>query len=354
MKSETATERGRVRGLAKTRKQATSVATMLVAGCLALLPSCAGTPTPTDIDTSHDRDAKDLERHRDEMIARCNGDADCIRKAEAWFRAELAKVNEARRSAKQHNWQDAYERRKLWEDSLRGLIPAWPSLKDLFFTPGVVGSVQIESGSLGSTGNGSTTVSWEPTVKINGTASFGGSISVASTVEGNLQLSGTTAPDGTRSARVYSGTIIAKVGSLTNPDAMATLTVAIDERNRLEIAPNGTGTLTVVVTRELSDKAWNALVPYYIMIRLPVTLGANDSFSISQVNETLAKLTGRTPFPITDYDGDGIRNHDLDHAALLVDFALQEERADINVDGLWDQVDLDTWERLFTVDFNAQ
>lgn len=319
-----------------------------------MFPSCAGVPTDDDIKDEFDMDLARLNEAYERLKADCHGDAGCLQKQREWYRTQVAQLQNDRGVAREHHWQDAQDRRKAWEDALRGLIPNWPSLKDLFSKSGVKASIQITSNSLGTAGNGVSTVAWATKLKVQGNTSFTAGLEGSATIEGSFNLEGTTTADGTRSAEVYSGLVVAKVGDPIDPSDMVTLTVVKDSRNRLEIAPSGTGTLTVVVTREISDKIWNALMPYYIQVHLPVTRHADDSISINLLDAKLSQITGRTPFVITDYNGDGVREHDQDLAALMVDFAQHTERADLNSDDAWDQADIDLWENLFALDLDLQ
>jgi hypothetical protein len=144
------------------------------------------------------------------------------------------------------------------------------------------------------------------------------------------------------------------VAKTTLGDDMVTLTVEKDSRNRIEIGPDGVGTLTAVVSRQISDKQWGGLIPYFILVRLPVTRTADDCIHINMNGATMATITRRTPFAVTDYNGDGVRDHTLDYTTLLADFAQQAGRADMNRDGSWTQADLDMWENLYQADYDAQ
>jgi hypothetical protein len=323
---------------------------MLLAGVVALVPSCASPPTPIEIDRTYDADVERLMQLRDEMIASCNGDVACIREAYTWFRDRLNELFMIREKAREANWRDAYERRKEWEKKIRDMLPNWPDLKSLIPKGGITGSVSLDSTALGSGSSNASSfvpVLWDSTITITGTVQFAGSLQATADVSGSISLSGSTASDGTRTADIYSGSVVAKVQGRND---LVTMTIEKDARNRLVIAPDGTGTLTMVVTREISDNRWNALVPYYIQVQLPVTRTGDDRIHVNINNATMPTITRQAPFLITDYNGDGVRDHTADYAALLADHAQHADRADMNVDGVWDQADLDMWENLYLID----
>lgn len=326
----------------------------LVAGTMTIMPSCASPPTMPEITAQFDQEAELLKQARDQMIAACNGDAACIAAAKAWYTTIYTELLRLRWEAIQENWQDAYERRKEWEKKIREMFPSWPDLKDIIPKLGVLGTIDIESSALGSGSSGSvalTSPTWESTIKISGTVQFSGSLLATGEVSGSLSMSGNTASDGSRTAQVYSGMIVAKI---IDTDDLVTLTLEKDSRNQLTIGADGVGTLNLVFTREISDKAWNAIVPYFIQVKVPVTRTSNDRIEVNLSGVKLSKITGRTPFAITDYNDDGVRDHTLDYASLLADYAMLDTRADMNTDGAWTQADLDMWENLHLADKNAE
>lgn len=284
------------------------------------------------------------------MKRQCNGDPACIAAVNEWYREMLQDVLDGYRDAIRENWKDAYERRKAWEDKLREMIPTWPDLKTLLPKKGVIGSINLTTTSLGS-GSPSEAALWDTTIKLSGTSVFTNTLSATAEITGTISMSGFTAADGSRSADIYSGSIVA---TINGGDDMMTMTLETDPRNHLVLGANNTGTLTMIVTREISDKRWNALVPYYIQVQLPVTRLPDDTLTISMNGVKLTAITGHRPFTITDYNGDGIRDYSSDYAIFLADHGVGAPRADMNEDGIFDQDDLDMWTNLFLIDKDAE
>jgi hypothetical protein len=333
-------------------------AILIAVGSLTVLPSCAtAPPTVPEIQTTYDIEAQRLREARDEMIRQCNGDQVCIQKARDWYQDHLTELQAIR------------------QDAIREMFPNWPDIKGLIPMFGSVGSLSIDSTPLGSGAVPTQVISigiegndegggvegiasptpasnkWQSSIDLSGSIQLSGTRSINATIKGSLALSGTTGADGTRSADVYSGSIVASVVGVAD---MTTLTVTKDARNRLVVGANGTGTLTLVVTREVSDRAWNALTPHYMQVKFPVTRSADDRIHVSMSGVTISQMMGRQPFAITDYNNDGTRDHATDYPVLLLEHAQHVARADINEDGVWNQADLDVWGNLFQADLETE
>lgn len=322
-----------------------------MAGSLTLLPSCAiSPPTQEDIERTYDNDLERLKEEYQRRYAECNGDAGCIQKLNQWWNAMWTEWWHARRAARDRNWEDAYKRREEWGKKLREALPGWPAIRDLIPKAGVLSTIDVDSSSLGSQPPGTEPRSWASTITLSGTGQVSGPIILSLEVSGFLTMSGVTGVDGSRSASIYSGSVLLKAA---DGDGIVSMTIDKDDRNRLEIGADGTGTMTLVVTRAISDKEWNTLVPYYIQMTIPVTRSADDRVHIDLTEAKASEAIGRKPFAITDYNADGVRDHTLDYSALLGDYAQQAERADMNMDGEWTQADLDMWENLYLADQGA-
>lgn len=50
-----------------------------------------------------------------------------------------------------------------------------------------------------------------------------------------------------------------------------------------------------------------------------------------------------TPMAHSDYNNDGVLDYITDFTAFLNGYTAQEDRADINVDGVFNQADIDLW-----------
>jgi hypothetical protein len=254
--------------------------------------------------------------------------------------------------------KEANEARKEWEKKLRDMIPSWPDLKEVLPWGGLVGNLDVQTTALGSvppaqssTSDGGGQVAllmgphtWSSTVKLQGSFSMTYAAgTVTADVSGALLLTGQTTSTG-RQAEVYAGTVIIE----TSDGDLVTLTVEKDA-NVLQLDGSDNGHITFVVTREISDEAWNAVLPYFIRIHLPVHRNADDTLSIVMNNATLSQLTNRTKFAVTDFNHDGIRNA-VDRVAFLAGHAAQQERADMDGDQNWDQDDIDAWDERFLRD----
>lgn len=171
------------------------------------------------------------------------------------------------------------------------------------------------------------------------------------TVSGTLSLSGHTFPDGSISADIDGGSFSIVPGSVSGKATLTIDAAADPASGRLTVDASGDGTITMVVTRSIPDAAWNAVLPGFIRITLPVRRDPESGVvAFSASNTRLGEIMPHTPYRITDFDDNGTREYTMDFAALITAFNARDAEADVNCDGAWTQADIDLWQAMFAED----
>jgi hypothetical protein len=363
-------------------------------GALFSLSGCRSRPPSVpEIERQYNEGHRQLKEIYDQMMKGCRESADpasCESAVRAWYLAALDELRAIQYESINKNWDDAYERRKALEEALRQLIPAFPKIKDITLPFAPQSSVSFdltgtpitmsdpcepiiavvagmnpgyESVNLASSASLSTAVSQNPcfmavgngsgtyalalagqTLTINGTAALANDeFSTTASIAGSIALAGAVLDDQSYTGVVQSGVLTVNIAY----GGIATLQVVPDDANVIDIAPNGAGTVTTLFTLAHSDVAWNAVLPGYVRIQLPVTRAANGALTIQFGPTPTADLVPFQPHPLSDYNGDGVWDYASDLAEFMIDFADQRLIADIDDNGIWDSNDIDLWTNIF-------
>jgi hypothetical protein len=326
---------------------------------LMLIAGCTSTPTPTEINQQIDHAVQALEQAYQQRRAECNGNSACEESVRLWYQQMYADLQAARLAALQENWQDAYERRRLWEDEIRSWLPGWPEIKDFFPVQrtSVLNST-ISTSSLGSILNQSFTSTWIKNARLSGTFSISNTnFDASAEIRGSLSMSGTSLINGGVEATIYSGSISADL--LGSSDTTATLAIAPailgvpgSSQSKLVLDASGTGHVNLVLVPTIPNVAWNAIIPRHIRVKLPVTLDSQGKLHLDLSNARLGDVMPNDWHFASDFNRDGVLDHGPDLAAFLIGMQNQDIRTDVNCDNQIDQSDLQVWEQEYADDLN--
>lgn len=380
----------------------TVVAAILSAAAAFTLVGCATPPSPIEIDEQYDRYGDDLEKALHRMLQACQSDpnpSECAANVINWYLQQLALLEQARQDAINENWKDAYERRRLWEEHFREMFPDWPEFEKLIEPLWMEAQVQFDL-STGSPGDPDAcdevvlmvnarradfegvNLEADPellvivqdspcfevvpagareayaqalegqTWPVDGTVSveYAGDAMDAD-VTGSLGLVPSPVPSGSSGDAwaVVSGSLTVKTGGST----LLTMSVLTDATNRIEVDSRGAGTIRVLFGNEYSHEAWAAVLPYYNRVELPISLAPDGTFHIETGWIEAGDLVPYSPWPASDYNQDGVYEYISDLAAFMADFNAQEPLADQDINGVWNQNDIDLWTERFWEDYAA-
>jgi hypothetical protein len=316
-----------------------------------IMPGCASTPTQIEIENIYDQALKRLNAALELLLSQCAQDEACETQVRTWYTQMYQLIESGRLAAHERRWKDAEKRRDEWEKKFRDMLPGFPEIKPLL----PWGSSATITTSLVSTPiqtvQNLTPAPWTQSLNISGDVAFDiGTFAANANCMGSLQIEFTQAANGSITGNVFAGSFFAKD---TISDTTVTLTVEKDEANVLTLSTAGSGTITILFTRYVSDEAWNAVMPTFVRLRAPVTIDAAQRLHVDLENVTWNSIMPRTPYPVTDYNNDGVRDLASDRAAFLADWAAHaNSRCDINGDGVWDQTDVTWWDEMFAEDTN--
>lgn len=292
-----------------------------------------------------------IDDYANEQISKCT-DQSCVDYWKNWA-AEQHTLSEAvRRSIIQEDFQHARQQNDEWQKTIRQTVPTWPDIKDLIpyhkdtpTTPDVTGKPVQPAGG-GSTQQGAPVV--PAAYLITGTVALEDPVYPASLrVAGSFRISGQFTSDGGLNASITGGSL--NVTEL-NTGEVITLAIDPDVRNRITIDGAGSGRIEFVSITSVTNEMWDLVLPRYLRLSFPVVRQSNGTLRLVADHARLGDLMPFTPYYVTDYDRNGVRDHAPDLAAYLTGRAAHEERADVNADGVWNQADIDQWESMFLDD----
>lgn len=271
---------------------------------------------------------------------------------ETWKIQQVGKLSDVYIHVIQEDFDHARQQHDEWEKKIRETIPTWPDIKDLIpyhkdtpTTPDVTGKPVQPAGG-GSTQQGAPVV--PAAYLITGTVALDEPAYPASLrVAGSFRISGQFTSDGGLEAAITGGSL--NVTEL-NTGEVITLAIDPDVRNRITIDGAGLGRIEFVSVTSVTNEMWDLVLPRYLRLSVPVVRQTNGTLRLVADHARLGDLMPFTPYYVTDYDRNSVREHAPDLAAYLTGHAAHEERADVNSDGVWDQADIDQWESMFLED----
>ncbi len=333
------------------------------------MTGCQSPPTTEEIHKEYQYFYNQLEEQYQKMLIECEKvytDPEerkaCKSLALSWRNERWTELQRAEESAVNEEWEEARERRKALEEKLREMLPDFPDLRDIFEPLIIGGSMDID-------------ITATPMQQQHYAMSLtGGDIIHASTPNSPVRyrLSGTTALDSdTMSMTMDMGGLLSMtldtdqfgatfgfvhtgyLHSTAIDGTEITLTIVDDPQNIVETDNNGVGWITLLTTMEHSDEEWNAILPYYNRVRFPLEVQPNGSLDINTHGWVPTDMyVPYIPWASSDYNMDGTLDYDTDFPAFLEDFDEEDLRADQNVDGVWDQEDIDLWLNRFWTDYD--
>jgi hypothetical protein len=125
--------------------------------------------------------------------------------------------------------------------------------------------------------------------------------------------------------------------------------IDVSTDNKLQLSASGQGHLLLTFRQSMSDKAWNATLPTFVTLKVPVQL-QNQQLQISLANTDTHTLFPRTPSPITDFNSDGQRVYASDNQSFLDAYTAGSMRADVDHSGVLTSEDIAMWQRWFARD----
>jgi len=358
---------GRV-GVRASRRGFTAVRVLVLAAVLAI-PACQTTQDALD---GVQRQQDDMTRRMQEAIRRCKGDEACIKQVREDYRKLNLQYEELRLKILQESWEDA---RKLRDDIIKKLlelIPKYPELKDLLdellrqrdkdkngtgdgkidATPktpsGSAGPGQSNRGTTTNGGTGTTTRE----LTLSGKFTFdSGNLAGTYAISGSLVVAGGWNSSG-YNATVVDGKVVVTTaaGGRTFPVDKA---YALGLPSTITTDSSGAGRIFLVLNTDaisLPLGPASAMIGPAATIELPVTVDATGGVHFNFAHGPTRTLFPYTPWPSSDYDQNGVLDATADLSAFMNGWFNHEVNADVNLDGLWDQTDLDLWDDHFQED----
>lgn len=344
-----------------------------VVGLPLVLYGCTTTPKPADVTTEAMRTRENLKSGYQFEVAQCdnpgNGGyasaSDCKAAAFQRYIEAKAKVDEAEILALNENWSSA---RELHEEIERELVKKnkkWGIVLDengveieVESTSGDNESPQGVPGQSGSNQAGSmvlgTTPIGDPIRLINKDWNWDGTINLL--VDGELIETSLT---GSIHGLVGQSGSFGMKGRLTGGQLVQTLpggetvVYTIDTTESSSIvsdATTGSGYIDFVADADYPDDAWATVMQSSIWFRFPIIVDDQGQFVISTGFVSPESFYPYAPRAYTDYNLDGQWDMATDLSAFMSAWASSDLRADINIDGVWDQLDIDLWEVDFLQD----
>lgn len=328
-----------------------SMGALIATASLLSLPGCAAPPT-------HEEMARDYRLGRslaletlDGMRERCRQDfaegsqelTTCLQTAHDWYRTHMQEINLIYRKALDGKWNEVRERRERLERELLEMLPNFEELKDLFE------QIQLQ-GSMTGTGSGLHRNTFFPSSPVSPignpvpieveTYNFAGSflftrggVSEPATIGGELDLH--ISQNGLQSSgKIASGLLTA---TFSNSETLQ-MVVIKKSGNTFSTDANGNGSISFWVDVEHSLEEWDSILFDQNLLTFELQIDASGQMTLSP-----PPPSPHRPMPHSDYNGDGNLNYNSDFGAYLVGHAANQDEADINADGVWDQEDIDLW-----------
>lgn len=332
------------------------------------LAGCSSIPTPEKIRSEYEIRATELLRWKDEALRNCEGTTNpsqCKSDILNQYTQLKLQLLQAQNKAIDGNWDEARKSREAWDEAMRQKFKelGLPNIKDFLQSGLITTDISIvpdhvyparggASGQGGSTSTGSGGVYYEPpciyeTVTVNGTVSAGGGDSDYSTyVSGSLVVCwDTMAEPGTLRGQIISGEL-----GLWSTYPPITLTLDPNSVRTIEANEAGGGRLQAWFKISIPFTPWAAIMRDMIYFDLPLTYSPESGFALALNNASVDSLVPRYRSPFSDFNHDGVYNHDVDLASFMAAFDAHDLRTDRNVDGVWDQLDIDIWNEEFARD----
>jgi hypothetical protein len=266
----------------------------------------------------------------------------------------------SRDDAYNENWASARRRKEQLEKELQNMLPNWPEIRDLITI--------IDNGSASGTGtptgtpryvadvnphfSGTIEVELIPVPIELQTYSFSGQIqldwsdmTVSAPFSGSLELRGTrTGPE--YSGVIHSGTLEATFAG----GVQARLVIIGSSSNIISTDASGNGQMAFLAEFEHDLESWESIVFSRHRILVPIQMNSQGVITIDTTSEEVESMLPYAPRPYTDYNLDGAYDFQSDFNAFLADFSQQHIATDINVDRVWNRVDIDRWVTEFDED----
>lgn len=340
---------------------------MVVGTCtaLTLMPGCANPPTPAQIEQKYQDGKILIEEAYHLMVASCrenyppgsDAQTQCLQAADEWRQTQYTLALAARDDAYAENWASARRRKEQLEKQLQDMLPNWPEIKELITI--------IDNGSAQATGTPGGTRFVAADTLPGGAAPIGGEIPVPIELQsyafiGQIQFdwggstvsapfSGTLNIHGSQTGLSYSGVVRSGTLEATFPGGVgARLVVVKEPSNIISTDASGEGHMVFLADLEHDLESWDSILSSRYRIFVPITVDAQGVIMIDTTSEQIASMLPYAPRPYTDYNLDGTYDFQSDFNAFIADFALHHPATDVNLDGIWNQSDVDQW----VIEFN--
>lgn len=329
-------------------------AVLTIAGC------ATSPPTPLEIDNRYKDNQRDIEDVKKDLDDACEAAfviaappttvEECKQQVLAWYMEAKQKAVAAKQAAYDQRWNDAYRAKEEYDKFIR------KSIEDLNL-PGILRDIIKKQFPLAKI-----SADWHG--DLAACSSAGQECYQTLTLTGPTEISANGASDtsvmkiiidakGTFSAAVvdalpFSGTL--KLTSSTGGEVTAVL--VDNPENRLHFDASGNGSLIALFDVSYSALGWNAVLPRHTFLGIKLTRDSAGGVHCVAVEAATSAVFLSTPWSITDYNRDGVRDFISDYNAFLVGLAQHSPRADMNGDGVWDSLDDTEWQNMFAEDTN--
>jgi hypothetical protein len=339
---------------------------LFIVGLPFTLIGCS-TPSTVDVITGINHLNDSVDDTYQNMLATCqlpgnggyNSVGECNAAAATWYTDQKTSILVLERQTLEEDWEAARDTRKEVEKTL--------SRKEKKLKIKVTDKVDIE---LETTNGDPESPQGSAGTVVVGTTPIGDPIQL---VDMNWALSGLMSVeydgiliDGTVSGSLFG--VVGKSGSLAikgkltggsfqqtfSDGAFVVYTVNTKESSYIvSDASTGAGYIDFVADANYSSDAWASVLQSSIWFRLPIVVDLNGNFTVSTGLVSPDSLYPYDPYAYTDYNLDGQWDLATDLSAFMAGWAAGSPRADINIDGVWDQLDVDLWNAHFQEDVLA-
>jgi hypothetical protein len=230
--------------------------------------------------------------------------------------------------------------RSEFEAAVKAAPPTYPDLKS-FVREGIVGiRIAIPSTSYSGQVKGDVSVLSD---RWNAEADLVGPIDITS----KILNTGFTAGQ----VNTFSATLA------TNGVLLANLELDNESQSTFFLSPTGRGVASFSLKVQPASVEWAAILASRVNLVLPAMKNKDGSitFGCPPVNvDFLVPDEPYVPHRFSDFDGDGVLNFKKDYEAFLKAWKQHDPRCDRDVNGVWDDVDLEKWTNDFNEDLAHQ
>ncbi len=227
--------------------------------------------------------------------------------------------------------------RSEFEAAVKAAPPTYPDLKS-FVREGVVGiKLTIPSTSYSGWLKGDVSV---VSNRWNAEADLVGPIDITS----KILNTGFTAGQ----VNTFSATLA------TNGVLLANLELDNESQSTFFLSPTGRGVASFSLKVQPASVEWAAILASRVNLVLPAMKNKDGSITFGCPPVNIDVLVPYVPHVFSDFDGDGVLNFKKDYEAFLKAWKQHDWRCDRDVNGVWDDVDLEKWTNDFNEDLAHQ